>query len=140
MLPTFALPARLASLIQPDWLGYRHALLRSGYAFLLALVMLLPANFVAYALSATLFHGGAFGGMQFAAAHHMSGFWLGTAAAADPVAPLVWWAAAGWEILFWASCLSGLTVFILWTARALAGQLAIRAHRLPRPLDGARAA
>lgn len=140
MLPTFALPSRIAAFVQPDWLGYRHALVRSAYACLLVLVMLLPANFVAYALFSTLFHGGAFSGMQFAATHHMSGFWLGTESTADRVAPQIWWAAAIWEALFWASCASALTVLCLWLMRALAGRLTNRAHHITSRLNGAHTA
>jgi hypothetical protein len=140
MLPTLDLSPRMSALFQPDWLGLRYALLRSLYAGLLILVMLLPANFVAYALFSTLFSGSAFGGMHFAATHHLSGYWVGTAADADSVAPLIWWAAAAWEVLFLASCASAVTIAVLWTVRALAGKLTVHAQRLSRPIDHARAA
>ena len=141
MVPSLDLSPRVAALLQSNWLGFRHALLRSLYAVLLVLVMLLPANFVAVALASTLFHGSAIGGIQFAATHHVNGYWLGTATEADSVAPLIWWADAAWEVLFWASCASALTVVVLWTVRTFAGKkLTVHAHRLTRSLHHARAA
>jgi hypothetical protein len=140
MLPTVDLSPRLSALLQPDWLGFRHALLRSIYAGLLVLVMLLPANFVAFALFSTLFNGSAFGGMHFAATHHLSGYWVGTEADANTVLPLIWWAAAAWEVLFMASCASALTILVLWIVRALAGKLTVHAQRLSRSIDHARVA
>jgi hypothetical protein len=140
MLPSIDMSPHLPAVVQPDWLGFRHALLRSAYAVLLVLVMMLPANFVAFALFSTLFHGNATGGVQFAALHHVAGYWLGTAAAALSVEPLVWWAAALWEVLFWASCAAAVTVMVLWSVRAVAGKVSAHARRAHETLEGRTAA
>jgi hypothetical protein len=139
MLPAFELSPRVSALIRPDWQGIRQALLRSIYATLLILVMLLPANFVAYALFSTLFRGNATGGVKYAALHHLGGYWVGSSASALAVGPLVWWAALTWEVLFWASCLSALAVLLLWSVRAVASKVARRAQQ-HETLDAARAA
>jgi hypothetical protein len=120
-----------------DWGEIRYALIHTMYALLLVLVMLLPANFVAYALCSTLYHGGALGGAHYAAVHHLSGYWLGTSDSAMEVGALLWWMAAIWEWLFWASCASGLLLFVLWAARLTVEQVNAHiwaARRLrPRP-------
>jgi hypothetical protein len=133
MLPSVDLSARVPTTFQLDWLGLRHALARSVYAGLLVLVMLLPANFVAFALFATLCRGTALAGLQFAAQHRLSGYWVASAAGGLPVQPIVWWASAAWEVLLWASCASAVLVFVLWAIRFVAGRLggrALRTHHL----------
>lgn len=118
-----------------DWGEVRYALIHTMYAVLLVLVMLLPANFVAYALCSTLYHGGALGGAHFAAVHHLNGYWLGTGDSAIEVGALLWWMAAVWEWLFWASCASGLLLCALWAARLTIERINahLRAARRHRP-------
>jgi hypothetical protein len=132
LLPaTDAHPRPLAT-ARIDWPGYRHALARTLYALLLALVMLLPANFVAYALCTTIYHGGALSGARFAAVHHLAGYWMGTDAEHAPVGALMWWAAAVWECLFWISCASAVVIFVLWLVRLLVDRLHSRVFFVPR--------
>jgi hypothetical protein len=132
MLPSLDLSARVPLSLQPDWPVVRHAMLRSVYAGLLVLVMLLPANFVAFALFATLCHGTAIAGLHYAAQHHVAGYWVASPAGPLPAAPIVWWAAAAWEVLFWASCGSAVVVFVLWVVRFVAGRLAVHSERVQR--------
>jgi hypothetical protein len=121
-----------------DWGEVRYALIHTMYALLLVLVMLLPANFVAYALCSTLYHGGALGGASYAAAHHLGGYWLGTSDSAIEVGAPLWWMAATWEWLFWASCTSGLLLCVLWALRLVIERVnprlfSPRSHDRPRP-------
>jgi hypothetical protein len=125
MLPSAATRLHTPTLPRADWPGYRTALLRSAYALLLVLVMLLPANFVAYAICVALYHGGAFSGARFALSHHLTGYWLGGASYAVPVEAVLWWVAAACEVLFWISCVSGLVIAGLWVLRGLIEQIGI---------------
>jgi hypothetical protein len=120
MFQATSVPTSLAASARKDWSGYRHALARTFYAVLLVLVVLLPANFIAAMLSISLYHGDAFLGAQYAAAHHLAGFWVVTGNRATAVEAGAWWAAAVWEGLFWASCVSALTLAGLWLGRAIA--------------------
>lgn len=140
MLPALDLSAHVRAAFRRDWSGVRHALLRSTYAGLLMLVMLLPANFVAFALFATLCHGTALAGYQYAAQRHLAGYWVASPAGRFTVLPVVWWASAAWEVLFWASCGSAVVVFALWAGRAVAGRLVVRSRQMQRHADGVRAA
>lgn len=141
MSPTTDVQARHAALSRVDWPGYRHALARTLYALLLVLVMLLPANFVAYALCSTLYHGGALAGARYAAGHHLGGYWMGSDAGATHVGATMWWMAAIWESLFWASCAAALVVFVLWIGRGLAARVRTRLFYVPhRPTRTVRAA
>ena len=116
-----ALPAIAPHASGRDWEGYGHAALHTAYALLVALTMLLPANFVAFALTTTLAHGGALAGARYAAAHHLVGYWMAADSTATPVGAGLWWASAAWECLFWASCASALLLCLLWVARAVLG-------------------
>jgi hypothetical protein len=121
-----------------DWPGYGQALLRSAYALVLLLVTLLPANFVAYALLTTLYHGSALAGLEYALGHRHAGYWIGTQAHAAPAGAALWWLAATTESLFWVGCASALLLFALWMARFAAGYA--RPRRPQRPGRARRAA
>jgi hypothetical protein len=132
MIPTTGAPARRAAPSRPDWRGYRYALARTLYAFLLVLVMLLPANFVAYALCTALYHGDALTGALYAFGHHLPGYWVGSDSSVIPVGASVWWMAAVWESLFWASCAAALVVFALWLGCWLAARSRARLFPIAR--------
>jgi hypothetical protein len=85
--------------------------------------MLLPANFIAAALSTSMNHGDALVGAHYAAAHHLAGFWVVVGGRATAVTAGAWWATAVWEALFWASCASALTLVGLWLGRAAAQRM-----------------
>ena len=112
-----------------DWRGYRHALLRSLYALLLILLLLLPANFIAYALSLSTNGGSALQGLGYALAHHLTGHYVLSATGALAIGAAEWWAAIVWECLFWLSCTSALLLFTLWALRAVLARLAPRLRR-----------
>lgn len=120
MLQATSTPISLSTTTRTDWSGYWHALARTLYALLLVLVMLLPANFIAAALATSMNHGDALVGARYAAAHHLAGFWVAVGGRATAVTAGAWWATAVWEALFWASCVSGLTLVGLWLGRAVA--------------------
>ena len=126
---------RAPALPHLDWLGYSHALLRSAYALLLILVMLLPANFVAYAICLTLYRNEVAASAH-TAGQHLSGNWLLYPDVAFSAGTPLWGLATFWGVLFWASCLSAVITFALWSVRALVQHLP-RHHR-PR-LSSARA-
>lgn len=109
-----------------DWRGYRHALLRSLYALLLTLLLLLPANFIAYALSLSTNGGSALQGLGYALAHHLTGYYVLSSAGARAIGAAEWWAAAVWACLFWLSCASALLLFTLWAVRAVLVRLVPR--------------
>lgn len=119
-----------------DWRGYRHALLRSLYALLLILLLLLPANFIAYALSLTTNGGSALQGLGYALAHHLSGYYVLSTTGARAIGAAEWWTAAVWTCLFWLSCASALLLFTLWAARAVLARLVprLRGRRALAPM------
>lgn len=129
---TTGVQSRLAALARADWAGYRHALSRTFYALLLVLVLLLPANFVAYALCATIYRGGALAGALYASSHHLTGYWMGSDSGATAVGAVMWWMAAVWEALFWASCGAALVIFVLWMVRGLATRTRARSAHISR--------
>lgn len=141
MLPTSDTRPLFSERLSIDWRGYRHALASTVYALLLVLVMLLPANFVAFALCTTLYHGGALEGARFAAVHRISGYWMGADVGATQVGAVMWWVAALCEALFWASCASAIIVFALWIGRAATERLRPRtfhfAQRRAHPAQAA---
>lgn len=100
-----------------DWRRHLYIAAQTSYAVLLVLLMLLPANFIANALTMVLSHGDALSGARYAAAHHLAGYWL--ASTHGPIAATagLWWIAATWECLFWASCASAIILVALWLAR-----------------------
>lgn len=121
---------------RPDWRGYLQALPQTGYAILLVFVMLLPANFVAHALTISLYRGTALDGASYAAAHHLHGYWIASDMGATAVSGGTWWVAATWECLFWASCASAVLICVLWLCRAALTRLHVRmvpAGRQPWP-------
>lgn len=119
-----------------DWRGYRHALLRSLYALLLTLLLLLPANFIAYAISLSTNGGSALQGLAYALAHHLMGYYVMSSAGVLVIGAAEWWAAVVWECLFWLSCLSALLLFSLWIVRALLARLVphLRGRRVLLPV------
>jgi hypothetical protein len=116
-------PSVVSHSARTDWPGYRMAMARSAYAALLVLVMLLPANFIAAALSAAICHGDALLGARYADQHHLAGYWVAGTIGATEVTAGTWWAAALFESLFWASCVSGVLIFVLWIGRLVALRL-----------------
>ncbi|GAC1460814.1 MAG: hypothetical protein PVSMB4_19670 [Ktedonobacterales bacterium] len=116
-----------AVLTHADWRGYLQALPQTGYAILLVFVMLLPANFIAHALTISLYRGTALAGAHYAAIHHLHGYWIASDAGATAVKAGTWWVAATWECLFWASCASAVLVCVLWLCRAALARLHARA-------------
>jgi hypothetical protein len=101
-----------------DWRRHLYIAAQTTYAVLLVLLMLLPANFIANALTMVLSHGDALAGARYAATHHLAGYWLAASHGAIPASPGVWWIAATWECLFWASCGSAIILVALWLVRA----------------------
>lgn len=101
-----------------DWRRHLYIMAQTTYAVLLILLMLLPANFIANALTMALSHGDALAGARYAAAHHLAGYWLASGHGAIPASAGLWWIAATWECLFWASCASAILLVALWLVRA----------------------
>jgi hypothetical protein len=126
MSPLAATRERLRALREANWRSYRYAVHHTLYALLITLVLLLPANFVAYTLSLALHIGSALRGLRFAAAHHLAGYWIAAGGTATPVTAGLWWLSAVWECLFWASCASAIALFILWIARLVTERVAAR--------------
>ncbi len=122
-----------------DWLGYRYALLRTFYALLLILLLLLPANFIAYALSYSTTGGSAVQGLGYAMSHHLAGYYVAAGGRASEVGAATWWAGAAWEVLLWLSVASAVLLLVLWAARMVLARLA-RDARTRRTLTRARAA
>ena len=109
--------ARPSAFRHPDWVGYRHALLQSLYALPVLLTLLLPANFIAYALSVSTNGGSALGGIKYGLDHHLAGHFVTSAGHATMIDALAWWAGAIWEGLFWLSCAGAVALFALWVGR-----------------------
>lgn len=121
------------------WRGYRHAFLRSLYALLLVLVLLLPANFIAYALSYSTTGGSAIQGLVYAWTHHLAGYFVAAQGQASAVGAAYWWAGAVWEVLLWLSCASAVVLLVLWAVRLVLARLT-RNTSARRTLTSARAA
>lgn len=122
-----------------DWPGYRHALLRTLYALLMFLLMLWPANFIAYAISYSTNGGSAIQGLSYAIGHHFAGYYVAAGGHASAVGAATWWASVVWEALFWLSCASAVVLLVLWSVRVVLARLArdAQARRVPTPARAA---